>query len=66
MKGYRTIIFNVLMLGVFLANQFSGDLGITEEQIGVASDVIDKLIGAALVFGNVGLRLVTDTPVGKK
>lgn len=65
-KGYRTIIFNVLMAVIFTANQFMGDTGITEEQINIAADGLNTLIGIVTIIGNVILRTVTTTPVGKK
>ena len=65
MKGYRTIIFNVLMAVAAIANNV-WNTGFTEEQLAVAADGINQLLIMGAVLGNVALRLNTDTPVGKK
>jgi hypothetical protein len=59
MKGYRTLIFNILsaILGVLAATDPSG-LGLTENQSGV--------LVTGVAVGNILLRAITTTPIGKK
>lgn len=64
MKGWRTIIFNVVtvivtMSGIFL--QYIGELGLTDRQAAVAG-IVMTLINT---FGNMYLRYITRTPMGK-
>jgi hypothetical protein len=65
MKGYRTIIFNVLMAIAAVTNSI-WNTGFTDEQLGVAADGLNQLILMAIVLGNIGLRFTTTGPVGKK
>jgi Flp pilus assembly protein protease CpaA len=64
MKGYRTIIFNAVTLLVMVAGavlQYVGQLGITDAQaalVGLAATLMVNI-------GNMYLRSVTTTPLGK-
>jgi hypothetical protein len=68
MKGYRTLIFNGIMALVAILSQFGafGDTPApTAEAVNQGLDLIDQIIMAVTVIGNMGLRVVTTTPVGK-
>jgi hypothetical protein len=52
--GYRTVLFNLLVL---IAGIFGRDLPISGEEFDAA------LLGVA-VLGNIGMRFVTKTPIG--
>tara|TARA_R110000744_G_scaffold361412_2_gene469164 strand:- start:23 stop:220 length:198 start_codon:yes stop_codon:yes gene_type:complete len=64
MKGYRTILFNAATLLVMVAGavlQYVGQLGITDAQaalVGLAATLMVNI-------GNMYLRSVTTTPLGK-
>lgn len=65
MKGYRTIIFNVLMALAAVTNNI-WNTGFTEDQLSMTADGINQLFIIGAVLGNILLRYKTDTPVGKK
>tara|TARA_R110002051_G_scaffold325869_1_gene432678 strand:+ start:28567 stop:28764 length:198 start_codon:yes stop_codon:yes gene_type:complete len=65
MKGYRTIVFNLVSLIVMIggaALQYVGDLGLTDPQAAIAGLIATIIVNV----GNMYLRTVTTTPVGKK
>ena len=53
-KGWKTIIFNVIMAIIFLIEKMGGDWGLS-----------DSLIATILMIGNFILRFFTDTPIMK-
>lgn len=64
LKGWRTVIFNVVTIAVTLAGiglQYIGSLGLTEQQVAIASIVMTLIT----TFGNIYLRSITTTPMGK-
>lgn len=68
LKGYRTIVFNVIMLGFMLAAQ-QGWIGTedspTGEQVNSWLDNLEAVLTGLWGVGNIGLRLITNTPPGK-
>lgn len=64
-KGWRTIIFNVVMAGVvILTSVFGAD--IDQELVSENLDAIDAGLSALLVLGNLFLRAITSSRVGSK
>lgn len=67
-KGWRTIIFNVIMLGFMIASQ-TGMIGADQVPTGEAVsgwlDNLDLVLSGIWGVGNLGLRMITDTSVGK-
>lgn len=64
LKGWKTVLFNILMLIAFLGNQWGFETGLDEESINVFISNLDAVIGFVTVVGNILLRHVTDSPVG--
>lgn len=68
LKGYRTIVFNVIMLGFMIATQ-QGWIGSedapTGEQVSGWLDHLDAVLTGLWAVGNIALRFATNTPVGK-
>jgi hypothetical protein len=65
LKGWRTVIFNVLSLLVLLAGivlQYLDALGLTDLQAAYAGLGLNIFVAVA----NVYLRTITTTPLGKK
>lgn len=65
MKGYRTIVFNLLVDVIAFAGivmNYIGMLGLTDRQVALASIILV----AVTTFGNKYLRSITTTPLGKK
>lgn len=66
-KGYKTIVFNVLMtLGTLVAVWTGHD---TKAEIEVLSENIEAILSAAVLvwgIGNAWLRAVTDSPIFRK
>lgn len=67
LKGYRTVIFNVIvgLLMVWRAVA-PGDEVPTEGMINTLIDSLFNALDAFLVVGNIVLRKLTDTPLGRK
>jgi hypothetical protein len=68
MKGYRTIIFNVIMAGIMVLSQFGlfGDTVAPDAAaVNQGLDTLEVILTAVWGAGNLGLRAVTTTPVGK-
>lgn len=67
LKGYRTILFQIVMAGVTIAHLRYPELMVPEEAA-VQEGVDTVLAGIATLWGagNVVLRFITNTPVGKK
>lgn len=59
MKGYKTIIFNALIVGLTAMLQFAVDVNWKD----IVSPEMALIIVSIL---NIGLRFVTTTPIGKK
>lgn len=66
-KGYKTVIFNVLLglLMVWKAVSPESELP-TPELLNGLLDTLYASLEAILVVGNIVLRAVTDTAVGRK
>jgi len=65
MKGYRTLIFNAVSILVMVAGAllvYVDRLGLTDEQAAIAGLVATIVVGV----GNMCLRAITDTPMGKR
>lgn len=58
MKGYRTVIFNVLAAILPVLEASGQDLGLTGQNL--------AYYGLAVTVGNIVLRFFTTTPVGSK
>lgn len=69
LKGYRTIVFNAIMLLVMVASQAGW---LTPEQVPDSATInlfLDNLDGVLTVLwgiGNIALRFVTNTPALQK
>lgn len=64
MKGCRTIIFNVVTVAVTVAGvgmQYVGELGLTDRQAAIAGLALTLIS----TLGNIYLRTITTTPVGR-
>lgn len=69
LKGYRTIVFNAIMLAVMILAQqgiITPEQSPTGDQVNVFLDNLDAVLAAVWGIGNVALRVVTNTPVGQK
>ena len=62
MKGYRTVVFNLVMGVVMLVNQVYGT-EIGEAQVGATIDALDAGLTGLWAIGNVVLRAVTNTAI---
>tara|TARA_R110002167_G_scaffold42512_2_gene129096 strand:+ start:1964 stop:2173 length:210 start_codon:yes stop_codon:yes gene_type:complete len=65
LKGYRTILFNVLTLAVTASGfvlQYLGQLGLEDRTFALVAISLNIFVAAA----NMWLRTVTTTPVGEK
>jgi hypothetical protein len=66
LKGYRTIIFNVIMTGVMILKMWQPEAEVPgAEEIGGALDAIDAALVAAWGVGNMIFRAITNTAIGK-
>lgn len=67
LKGYRTIIFNLIMPGLMILSTM-GILGPGEtpdaETVNQFLDNLDEMLMAAWAIGNLILRKITTGPVG--
>lgn len=76
LKGFRTLVFNGAMGVVLVLNQFGAfgtdpvptadDVNAGLDHFSTGLDSIEKGVAAALVFGNLILRAITNTTIGKK
>jgi hypothetical protein len=67
MKGYRTIIFNVIMAGLAALRILSPESILPSDvDVNAALTAVDEAIAAVLVIGNLILRAFTDSKIGKK
>ena len=67
LKGYRTIIFNVIMTVFMLINVWSPDTELPSgEDVKGALDNLDLALAFFWGLGNIILRAITDTPIFKK
>lgn len=67
LKGYRTVIFNVIMgLLLIWRSVAPADEIPTDSQVQTLVDTVFSALDAILVVGNILLRKVTDTPLGQK
>lgn len=66
MKGYRTILFNLLMSVMMLGATWGIDTGLDEGSVNAFLDALDVVITFVWGIGNLWLRAITDTPVGQK
>ena len=66
MKGYKTIIFNLVMTGLMVLKMMSPETEIPgEDEISAGIDLVDGAITFVWGIGNLFLRAITDTPVFK-
>ena len=54
MKGWKTILFNVVTAGLLVAEKLGADFGLS-----------DSIIATVALVGNFVLRFLTTTPIGK-
>lgn len=67
MKGYRTIIFNVIMTALMVLSVFNPEAETpSEAEVGNAIDAVEGAIAAVWGVGNVILRAITTTKIGSK
>jgi hypothetical protein len=66
-KGYKTVIFNVLIGLVMVWKAVSPESELpTPEMLSGLLDTLYASLEAILVVGNIVLRAVTDTAIGRK
>lgn len=67
LKGYKTIIFNVIMTVVMILSLWNPGSEVPDAAtVGNTLDVLDAAIAAIWGLGNGLLRAVTTTPIFKK
>lgn len=67
LKGYKTVIFNALMMILMIAKQMYPETEIPdEEKIKGAIDMLDLIITSVWGIGNFALRAKTNSPIFKK
>lgn len=66
MNGYKTIVFNAVMLLVFILNTFKPELGVTTDDASVAVEGINQLIIIVGGVGNLILRHFSNSPIAYK
>lgn len=67
-KGWRTVIFNAIMLIAMAGTQagwWGADEAPTGESVNVFLDNLEGVLTFVWGLGNVGLRMITSTPIGK-
>ena len=65
LKGYRTVLFNLLTLAVTASGfvlQYLGQLGLDDKTFALVAICLNIFVAAA----NLWLRKVTTTPIGEK
>ena len=66
-KGYKTVVFNVLIGLVMVWKAVSPESELpTPEMLNGLLDTLYASLEAILVVGNIVLRAVTDTAIGRK
>ncbi len=64
MKGYRTIVFNIVMMIAMIMKQWWPEAEVPgEEAINEGLDTIEAALAFIWGIGNAGLRAVTNTPI---
>ena len=67
LKGYRTIIFNVIMTVLLMIRLWQPDIELPSEgDISAGLDLIDKALVFVWGLGNLIIRIITDTPIFRK
>ena len=67
LKGYRTIIFNLVMTALMVVKMLRPDLETPGEvEVGSGLDVLDQAMVFVWGIGNLFFRVITNTSVGKK
>jgi hypothetical protein len=67
LKGYRTVIFNVIMAGLLVVRGVFPEAELPDEA--AVNTLIDGILGsieAITIIGNLILRAFTTTPIGQK
>ena len=67
LQGYKTVIFNVVVGGLLIVRTLDPNASVPdEEQVTAVLDLLDKVLIAALPFGNLLLRYITRTSIFKQ
>lgn len=67
LKGYRTIIFNVVMTALMVLKMWKPEVEIPgEAEVGAGIDVIEAAIAFIWGIGNLFFRAITNTSVFNK
>ena len=67
LKGYRTVIFNVIMGIIMLVRVFNPDAQLpADEAVNQALDATSAALDAVWLVGNLVLRAITDSPIFRK
>lgn len=66
LKGWRTVIFNVVMGGVLFWNQVIPDQQISPDEVTGAWNHLEAALISVYAIGNLVLRAVTDTRIGER
>lgn len=66
-KGFKTVLFNVIMTAIMLTGMWGGDvLEIDEEDVVSTLDALEAAIVGIWGVGNIMLRAVTNSPIFNK
>lgn len=68
-KGYRTVIFNLIMTAAMIASMqgwIGSDDQPSAETVNLFLNNLEGVLAAIWGVGNIALRTVTTTPIGKK
>lgn len=66
-KGYKTVVFNIVMGAVMLVRALSPDVELpSEDQVNSAFDAVEAGLTAIWTVGNLLLRAITDSPIFNK
>ena len=66
LKGYRTIIFNVIMTALMILKMWQPETEIPGgEEISTGLDMVDAAIAFVWGIGNLIFRAITDTSIGE-
>lgn len=67
LKGYKTVIFNVIMGLIMMIRALNPDAEVPgDESVNAAIDALDVTLTALWGIGNLILRAITTSPVFKK
>ena len=66
LKGYRTIIFNILMPVLMAVSLWTGEDVGGEGELNLMLDAVEEALVAVWAIGNMVLRAITNTRIGSR